>query len=197
MSEGTASGLYRQGVTAVTDRARGERDDCRMAGAFPGMAPWGRSASTALTHAKRETQMPDSFHRTALPPQPKPCPSASHADVERSRAVLLETRGEWPVGRDPKTLTRAELAAAGHVPMSPLKALRARCRDCCAGSAHEVRLCTAVACPSWPFRMGRNPWRAEPSLEQRERARVLLAKLRACAADQGQEGGPDAKTDRT
>lgn len=145
--------------------------------------------------------MPDSFHRTELPPQPKPCPAASHAashiDVERSRAALLETRGEWLVGRDPRTLTRAGLAAAGHRPMSPLKALRARCRDCCAGSVHEVRLCTAVACPSWPFRMGRNPWRAQPSPEQRERARALLAKLRARAADQRQEGGSDARTDRT
>lgn len=160
----------------------------------PGQGSWARSASTVMTHAKRETQMPDSFHRTT-PPSPGPCTPATHAEVERARVALLETRGGWPIGRDPKTLTRADLAAAGHVPMSPLKALRARCRDCCAGSAHEVRLCTSAACPSWLFRMGHNPWRAEPSPERRERGRALLAKLRARAADQRQERRSDEEAD--
>ena len=31
--------------------------------------------------------------------------------------------------------------------------------DCCCSVASEVRKCTAVACPSWPFRMGVNPFR--------------------------------------
>jgi hypothetical protein len=139
--------------------------------------------------------MPDSFHRTTPPSLPGTRPSTSHAEVERARAALLETKGGWPAGRAPTTLTCAELSAAGHVRMSPLKALRARCLDCCAGSAHEVRLCTAAACPLWPFRMGRNPWRPEPSPETRERGRALLAQLRARAADQRQELGSDAEAD--
>jgi hypothetical protein len=67
-----------------------------------------------------------------------------------------------------------DLAALGHTPMGPLKALRLRCIDCSGGSAAEVRLCIAVTCPAWPFRMGSNPWRAPTSEAKRERARTLL-----------------------
>jgi len=44
-------------------------------------------------------------------------------------------------GRDPRTMTRAELEAMGHRPLSPMQAIRAKCLDCCAGSADEVRKC--------------------------------------------------------
>lgn len=64
-----------------------------------------------------------------------------------------------------------ELVAAGHKPMSSLKALRLGCLDCCAGQSNEVSLCTAVTCPSWPFRLGGNPWRRPASDAQRAAAR--------------------------
>ncbi len=51
-----------------------------------------------------------------------------------------------------------------------LRALRLRCIDCCAGSAIEVRRCTAVECPAWPFRMGTSPWREKRVLTDEERA---------------------------
>lgn len=70
-------------------------------------------------------------------------------------------------------MTPTELTALGHVPMSPLKALRLRCLDCCCFQQNEVKLCTATRCPSWPFRMGKNPWRQPPSEAQREHAREL------------------------
>lgn len=44
--------------------------------------------------------------------------------------------------------------------MTPLKAIREKCLDCCCGSAHEVRLCPAESCTLWPFRFGHNPARA-------------------------------------
>ena len=91
--------------------------------------------------------------------------------------ALLEKRDGWDVGRDPRRVSREDLIAAGHKPMSPLKALRARCIDCCADQPSEVRLCTAVACPSWPFRMGANPWRKEASDAQREARRKAGARL--------------------
>src|SRR5437868_3349382 len=50
----------------------------------------------------------------------------------------------WFNGRDPREMTAAELEALGHVAMSPLRAIRAKCLDCCAGSAHEVGLCVAI-----------------------------------------------------
>ena len=109
------------------------------------------------------------------------------------RRIGLELQGGHAVGRDPRRMTGDELMALGHVRISAQKALRLRCIDCSGGSAQEVRLCTAVFCPAWPFRMGRNPWRAPASDERRERARATIAARRAfLAADRGQGPGPDA-----
>lgn len=36
----------------------------------------------------------------------------------------------------------------------PLKVIRAKCLDCCGGSAKEVRLCTAKDCPLYLYRFG-------------------------------------------
>lgn len=98
--------------------------------------------------------------------------------------ALLEKRADdrgrlWDVGRDPRKLSPDELIAAGHKPMSPLKALRLRCVDCCGDQLSEVRLCPVIACPSWPFRMGANPWRQKPSEAQHRNARALAEKRRA------------------
>jgi len=65
----------------------------------------------------------------------------------------------------PPTIAVAE--AAGHLPMSPMQAIRRKCLDCCAYQPSEVKLCQAIACPLWPFRSGRHPYtrkgRAEPA----------------------------------
>ncbi|MCD8238779.1 MAG: hypothetical protein LUC92_05535 [Clostridiales bacterium] len=42
---------------------------------------------------------------------------------------------------------------------SPLKAIRAKCLDCCCWQKNEVKLCTAEDCPLHPFRFGKNPYR--------------------------------------
>jgi len=101
----------------------------------------------------------------------------------------------YMVGRDPRTMTPAELAAMSHEPMSPIAVIRAKCLDCCAGSPHEVRLCAAATCPSWPFRLGKNPWRAAPSDEQleamRERGRRLADKT-AAARSEADKSRPSA-----
>ena len=41
--------------------------------------------------------------------------------------------------------------------MTPLKAIRLKCLDCCFGQTNEVRLCPAEDCSLWPYRMGHNP----------------------------------------
>lgn len=92
-----------------------------------------------------------------------------------ARKALLEKLGNHDVGRDPRRVTQDELVAAGHKPMSPMKAIRLRCLDCCAEQPSEVRRCTAVTCPSWPFRMGKNPWRQPPS-EARRKGGAELAR---------------------
>ena len=94
-----------------------------------------------------------------------------------AQKALLEKRDGWDVGRDPRRVSRDELVAAGHKPMSAQKALRARCLDCSAGSAKEVRLCTAVSCPAWPFRLGSSPWRPPASEARREAQRQAGARL--------------------
>lgn len=104
------------------------------------------------------------------------------ADLDAEQLTQAGAAGYEPgpdgcmVGRDPRTMTQAELLALGHQAMSQGAALRAKCLDCCAGSPHEVRLCVAISCPSWPFRMGANPWRAPKQLSDEQRA-VLTQRL--------------------
>lgn len=40
--------------------------------------------------------------------------------------------------------------------MTPMKAIRAKCLDCC-GTSHEVRFCTIEKCPLYPYRFGKRP----------------------------------------
>ena len=40
---------------------------------------------------------------------------------------------------------------------TPMKAIRHRCLDCCAGSAREVSLCPVHSCSLHPYRFGRRP----------------------------------------
>jgi len=41
--------------------------------------------------------------------------------------------------------------------LRPLKAIRAKCLDCCGGSAREVALCEIEDCPLFPYRFGKRP----------------------------------------
>ena len=99
--------------------------------------------------------------------------------MTRDRTIGLERRDGAEIGRDPRRMTGDELEVLGHRRMSPLHALRLRCIDCSGDSATEVRMCTAVRCPAWPFRMGTNPWRASVSEARREAARRAAAKMNA------------------
>ena len=70
--------------------------------------------------------------------------------------------------------TKVQLQAMGFAPVPVLKAIRAKCLDCSGGSHAEVADCRVRSCALYPFRMGKNPWRAELSAEQRaERAAHL------------------------
>lgn len=71
--------------------------------------------------------------------------------------------------------TKADLAALGHEPMPALKAIRAKCLDCSGGNRAEVEDCLVRRCPLYPFRLGSNPWKAEPSDARREAGRRLAA----------------------
>lgn len=41
--------------------------------------------------------------------------------------------------------------------LTPLKAIRHKCLDCCAGQIVEVRECPVKDCALWPYRMGHRP----------------------------------------
>ena len=63
---------------------------------------------------------------------------------------------------------------------SPIKAIRAKCLDCCCDQREEVKLCPATTCPLYPFRLGKNPNRKARVMtdEQKKAAAERLAKAR-------------------
>ena len=40
---------------------------------------------------------------------------------------------------------------------TPVKAIRKKCLDCCAGSRKEVRECTVIKCAIYAYRFGKRP----------------------------------------
>jgi hypothetical protein len=65
--------------------------------------------------------------------------SEAHAEILGGKAVSMRTPAK-------------ELGIR-----TPMKAIRAKCVDCCCGNAMEVRECTVKSCALWPYRMGRYP----------------------------------------
>ena len=53
---------------------------------------------------------------------------------------------------------------------SSVKAIRAKCLDCCGYSPSEVRLCPAEECALHPFRFGKNPYRTKREMSEEQRA---------------------------
>ncbi len=61
---------------------------------------------------------------------------------------------------------------------SPIKAIRAKCIDCCCGSVNEADMCTAKDCPLYPFRHGKNPFYTRVlDDETREKSRQRMIAL--------------------
>lgn len=53
---------------------------------------------------------------------------------------------------------RKEAELHGHEKRPTLKAIRAKCLDCCCHQINEVKLCSCTSCPLWPYRFGKNPF---------------------------------------
>ncbi len=53
--------------------------------------------------------------------------------------------------------------------LTPMKAIRLKCLDCCCEQKQEVRACPVLKCSLWKFRLGLHPFtdknRANPFLE--------------------------------
>lgn len=76
---------------------------------------------------------------------------------------------------------------------NPVKAIRAKCLDCCGGLVSEVKLCPIRDCALYPFRQGRNPYRQKRELsdEQKEVMAERLRKARG-AKNHGQHSEKNA-----
>lgn len=61
------------------------------------------------------------------------------------------------IGRDPRDIAEEEWAEHLPNPLVGMRAIRAKCMDCCADNAAEVRKCVVHSCPLWPLRMGCQP----------------------------------------
>lgn len=68
-----------------------------------------------------------------------------------------ESDGGEIIGRDPRTISETEWRAVSADVVVGMRAIRAKCLDCCARNAAEVRKCVMVDCALWPLRMGVQP----------------------------------------
>lgn len=71
--------------------------------------------------------------------------------------------------------------------LTPLRAMRAKCLDCCCGSAKEVRLCPMPECPLYAYRLGKDPARSGKGGN--------IAALRKFAVSEGAVFAPTASDD--
>ena len=53
---------------------------------------------------------------------------------------------------------------------NPVKAIRAKCLECSNDQSEEVRLCPCKDCALYPFRLGKNPFRAKREMSEEQRA---------------------------
>lgn len=44
--------------------------------------------------------------------------------------------------------------------VTPIKAIRKKCLDCCCGSHKEIKYCTVIKCAIYPYRLCRRPDKA-------------------------------------
>lgn len=63
---------------------------------------------------------------------------------------------------------------------NPVKAIRKKCLDCCMGQTEEVKQCPIEDCELYPFRFGKNPFRAKREFteEQKEALRSRMENAR-------------------
>ena len=81
-----------------------------------------------------------------------------------------ESDGGVYIGKDPRKIFPEQFADSGVRLMPVMKAIRAKCIDCCAGQVAEVRKCASFHCPLWPMRMGNFPRKLRAALKAEDTA---------------------------
>ena len=52
--------------------------------------------------------------------------------------------------------------------LTPVKAIREKCKDCSCNQLREIRECPITTCDLWPYRMGKRPKKsADMALQQK------------------------------
>ena len=62
--------------------------------------------------------------------------------------------------------------------ISPLKAIRLKCLDCCLNQYTEVKECNAENCPLHPFRFGKNPYSQKGKNLTEEQRKAISERLK-------------------
>ena len=60
--------------------------------------------------------------------------------------------------------------------MTPLKAIREKCLDCCCYQPKEVKLCPITKCSLWEFRFGHVKREMSEEAKQKARERMIALK---------------------
>jgi nitrate reductase alpha subunit len=81
----------------------------------------------------------------------------SRMEIKMAENVFTAQMAEaW--ARSPKLEQQSTAEMYLHSKRPILRAIRAKCLDCCVNQIDEVRKCTAIDCDLWPYRMGKNPF---------------------------------------
>lgn len=66
--------------------------------------------------------------------------------------------------------------------LSPIRAIRLKCWNCCGGSDEEIYKCTSKdTCILWPYRTGKNPYLKPMSAERRAELSLKMKENRSKA----------------
>ena len=83
--------------------------------------------------------------------------------------------------------------------MTPMKAIRAKCLDCCCGNVAEVRRCPISDCSLYPYRMGHRPksnLSRETPAQERETRQTAPGGCRDTTGEENGRNGPDNREEQ-
>jgi hypothetical protein len=154
----------------------------------PSLTAEPKPAANVDPDARTEPQVSD-VPAKAKPVSLRRKPHETEGSVEENHEWLphlADGEGKHCRGKDPLTIPTSILSASGHPPRRTRdvvnaysrgcggevfglerirrhKHLRRYCLQCLDGNAAEVRRCSTIHCPLWPYRLGHNPHESIPS----------------------------------
>lgn len=96
-------------------------------------------------------------------------------------AKFLQNGSDGLEGIHPSKMTAENFKEMGHEPLGFRKAIKSFCLWCVNGSYSEVTKCVATDCPLYPYRTGKNPFKAQREYtdEERNAFRERFAQMRS------------------